>query len=321
MSATEHSATPTIRVPQQGPMRLTYNTETGETTILESRPSGMSVAPQREQASARNAAGCPISLSVASAKDVITLPGGLGDARADVWESLGYIRKSATGGYDVVGQEQPQSEQRQEQKSAEKKVEEPAADAAKAADVSNVPGTTDAVDKFQADLAKRAPVGFDGLLTSLVRTGEMPSALVDDLARQNGQDSAEFTANVQRMTSEYVAAGRAVVANVGVTQPEVFEQWARATQPEAFDNAVRDLVNGKSVARLADLGRRFVSQNNDRLASLITSKGVLAEVRDSQVWVKRSDLGLSPTPAKGDFGRNEWSTLQQIIREGRITVA
>jgi hypothetical protein len=301
------------RIPQQGKMKILYNTETGETTVQESRPSGMSVSPSIEQASARNAQGMLVSLSTAGPKDVITLPNGLGDSTAETWEQLGMIRKLSTGGYELVGQEQPAAQQQQQDK--DKPKVEPAGD------VTNVPGTSQDVDAFQADLATRSPVGFDGLLTSLVKTGEMPAALVADLARQSGQESAEFTANVERMTSEYVAAGRSALSNVGVTAPEVFESWARAEQPEAFDNAVRDLVGSKSVARMQDLGRRFVAQNNTKLASLIMSKGVEAEVRDGQVWVKRSDLGLPPTKAQGDFGRATHSTLQQMIREGHITIS
>jgi len=55
---------------------------------------------------------------------------------------------------------------------------------------------------------------------------------------------------------------------------------------------VRDLVVSKSVARLQDLGRAFVAQNNARLASLIQSKGVDSEVRNGEVYVSRKSLGL-----------------------------
>ena len=305
----QQSAEPTPqRIPQQGKMRVLYNTEDGSTRVEESHPSGAMVSPSVEKATARNAQGMPVSLGTAGPKDVITLPNGLGDSTAEAWEQLGMVRKLAAGGYEIIGQEQPAAAQQQqtEQKPA---VEEPAGD------VTNVPGTSQDVDTFQADLAKRSPVGFDGLLTSLVKTGEMPSALVEDLARQSGQESAEFTANVERMTGQYVAAGRAALANSGVTQPEAFEQWARAEQPDAFDNAVRDLVQGRSVARMQDLGRAFVKSNNSRLASLIMSKGVEAEVReDGEVWVKRSDLGLAPTEAKGDFGRATHSKLRDMIK-------
>jgi hypothetical protein len=308
----EEAATPAPAPKQSGAMRGTFNTETGEFRVEENHATGMLVSPSVEKATARNAAGLPISMSNVKPGDVVSLP-GLGDSRAEVYESMGLIRRLPGGmGYEVVGQEQQTTpeQQKQEQKPA---VEEPG-------DVRNVPGTSQEVDTFQADLAKRSPAGFDGLLTSLVKTGEMPTNLVDDLARQSGQDSADFTANVERMTSEYVAAGRSALGNVGVTAPEAFEQWARSEQPDAFDNAVRDLVTGKSVARMQDLGRRFVQQSNDRLAALIMGKGVEAEVRDGQVWVKRSDLGLPPTSAKGDFGRNTHSTLRDMIREGHITI-
>src|SRR5262249_39233563 len=89
------ASTPTQRIPQQGKMKVLYNTETGESTVLESRPSGASVAPSVEQASARNAQGMPVSLATCGPKDVILIP-GMGDATAEVWEQMGMVRKLST---------------------------------------------------------------------------------------------------------------------------------------------------------------------------------------------------------------------------------
>jgi hypothetical protein len=305
------AATPAPAPRQAGPMRLLFNTDTGETTVQESRPRGARVSPSAEKATARNAQGMPVSLATAGPKDIITLPNGLGDSSAETWEQLGMLRRLPGGGYEAIGEQATPQQQQQPDKP---KVEEPTGDA------SNVPGTSQEVDSFQTDLAKRSPAGFDGLITSLVRTGEMPTALVADLARQSGQESAAFAANVQRMTGEYVAAGRAALSNVGVTQPEVFERWARAERPDAFDSAVRDLVNGKSVASMQSLGRKFVAANNEKLASLIQSHGVDTEVRDGQVYVSRRSLGLPPTPKVGDFGGSDSMLLRDAIRAGHITI-
>jgi hypothetical protein len=306
------SAEPVAQSHPKGAVRVKYNTEDGSTTVEQSHQTGGVVTPSADKAFARGPAGNMISLGSASPTDTVYVP-GYGDSVASVFEEMGLIARDGNG-YKVVVETQPQPITQQQQ-------DKPKTEDQPAGDVTNVPGTSQDVDTFQADLAKRSPVGFEGLMTSLVKTGEMPSTLVQDLARQSGQEPAEFTANVQRMTDQYVAAGRAALSNVGVTAPEAFESWARANQPDAFDNAVRELVGQKSVARMQDLGRQFVAQNNTRLASLIQSHGVDTKVENGEVWVSRASLGLPPTPKKGDFGGDQWSTLRQMISEGHISIA
>jgi len=71
---------------------------------------------------------------------------------------------------------------------------------------------------------------------------------------------------------------------------------------------------------MQDLGRRYVTQNNVKLASLIQGHGVDAEVRDGQVFVSRKSLGLPPTPKVGDFGNSDQMSLRDAIRAGYITI-
>src|SRR5262245_3953759 len=309
----QHTAEPTPqRIPQQGKMRVLYNTEDGTTRVEESRPSGARVSPSIEQASARNKAGMPIALSTAGPQDVITLP-GMGDSDAQTWEQLGMIRKLATGGYEIVGQgagalgEQPAAQQ---QKPAEKKVEEPAGD------VTNVPGTSESSDKLLSTLQERAPMGLEGIIESISQ-GVVPETLYADIARQIGDEN--FAAKAETMHGEFLAAGQAALRNVGVTDPAAFETWARANGQEEVSSAVRDMVTGRSVSRLQSLGRAFVAQNNERLATLIQSKGVDAEVRNGEVFVSRKGLGLPPTPRRGDFGGSDSISLRDAIRAGYIS--
>lgn len=118
---------------------------------------------------------------------------------------------------------------------------------------------------------------------------------------------------------EYLASGQAALRNVGVTDPAAFEAWARANRPEDVSSAVRDMLTGRSVNRLQSLGRAFVAQNNEKLASLIQSHGVDAEVRDGQVFVSRKGLGLPPSPKVGDFGGSDSISLRDAIRAGYIS--
>src|SRR5438105_1593226 len=59
----QEASTPAPAPRQTAKMKILYNTETGETTVQESRPTGMNVAPAVEKATARNAQGMPVSLS------------------------------------------------------------------------------------------------------------------------------------------------------------------------------------------------------------------------------------------------------------------
>jgi hypothetical protein len=76
------------------------------------------------------------------------------------------------------------------------------------------------------------------------------------------------------MHGEFLKSGQAALANCWCDGYLAFQEWVQANRKDAASDAVRDLVVGKSVARLQDLGRAFVAQNNERLAALIQSKGV-----------------------------------------------
>jgi len=217
------------------------------------------------------------------------------------------IKKLATGGYEIVGSGATTPAQEQ-QKPAEK-VEEPAGD------VTNVPGTSDSSDKLLTTLQERAPMGLEGIIESISQ-GVVPEKLYEDIARQIGDEN--FAAKAETMHGEFLASGQAALRNVGVTDAVAFETWARANRKEDVTSAVRDMVTGRSVSRLQSLGRAFVAQNNEKLATLIQSRGVDAEVRNGEVYVSRKSLGLPPTPRQGDFGNSDQMTLREAIRAGHI---
>ena len=240
---------------------------------------------------------------------MITLPNGLGDSSAETWEQLGMIRKLATGGYEIVGSAATTPAQEQH-KPVEKKDEEPAGD------VTNVPGTSESSDKLLSTLQAQAPMGLEGIIESISQ-GVVPEKLYADIARQIGDEN--FSEKAGAMHGEFLAAGQAALRNVGVTDPAAFETWARANRKEDVSSAVRDMVTGRSVSRLQSLGRAFVQQNNERLASLIQSKGVDSEIRNGEVYVSRKSLGLPPSPKVGDFGGSDSISLRDAIRAGYIS--
>lgn len=200
--------------------------------------------------------------------------------------------------------------QAQQQKPAEKKIEAPAGD------VTNVPGTSDASDALLATMQAKVPVGLDAVIESISQN-VVPDALYADLGRQLGDE--QFAAKAEPLHGEFLKSGQAALANVGVMDTLAFQQWVQANRKDAASDAVRDLVVGKSVARLQDLGRAFVAQNNEKLASLIQSKGVDSEVRNGEVYVSRKSLGLPPSPKVGDFGGSDAMSLRDAIRAGYIS--
>jgi hypothetical protein len=133
------------------------------------------------------------------------------------------------------------------------------------------------------------------------------------------RDFLNFAAKAETMHGESLAAGQAALRNVGVTDSAAFETWARANRKEDVSTAVRDMVTGRSVNKLQSLGREFVRQSNERLASLIQSKGVDSEVRNGEVYVSRKSLGLPPSPKVGDFGGSDSMSLRDAIKAGHIS--
>jgi hypothetical protein len=110
------------------------------------------------------------------------------------------------------------------------------------------------------------------------------------------------------------------INNIGVQDLGDFEAWARENAPDQASNAIRDLIEGHSVGAIQTLGRRYVSQASNRLATLVLSKGAETRVESGTVYVRRSSLGLPPTPRRGDFGGSDWAPLAQMVREGHIAI-
>lgn len=299
--------------------RVTVSSETGETTLSTSSAKGANVAtgPKLTDATALDNQGNRISLNDAAPDTVIDLGGNLGSSNAATWERLGYIVKDRqNGGYRVVAQEQSAPSV-----PADKKAGDPApttkpedvAFQAKPEDAIGIPGTSADVDSFQTTLVTKTPMAFEGALTSIVKGVDVDWA---QLAEAHKADPKEFQAQGEKLHGEYIAAGQKALSNVGVVNHEGFEAWAREQGDRATD-AVRDLVSNKSTAALQKLGREYVAMSNNKLATLLESKGVDTKIIGGVLHVSRASLGLSPTSGTGDF-KTSTMTLAQAIREGYI---
>jgi hypothetical protein len=307
-----------IRI-NQPRVRVTYNTETGSARVETSEQQGTyRAAPATQQgASVKTASGTPTVLAAASPEDVVNIP-GLGETSVEAAVTMGYLQPRLGGGYELVGAQQqapaaqqqaPAAQQQQQQQQQEApKQEQPG-------DVRGVPPTSSATDATLAALQSKAPVALEGILSSISQ-GTVPDTLIEDAARQMGDE--RLADSVRAMHGEFLASGQAALRNVGVENPADFEAWARETFPDESADAVRELVTHRSVAGLQTLGRKYAAQANQRLATLIQSHGVDTEVRNGIVYVKRSALGLPPTPRRGDFGGSDWSPARDLIRDGHI---
>ena len=304
--------------------RVVVDTDTGATRILENAPSGYVARPVSERgAVVRNAAGMSIPLVDAQPSDVVDLP-GIGTTSVASAVNNGWLRPNAGGrGYQLPGapeaqqaqQQAPEQQQQQDNPKGQVLDSEP-----NPADLRGVPGTSASSDATLARLQREAPAAFEGVIESIAR-GQNPAAVFEDAGRQLRDEN--FVAKAQAMHGEFIASGRQVLKNAGVSERSfpASESWARDRFPEATSDAARDMVSHRSVAKLANLGRRFVEESNTKLATLIQAKGVDTRVENGAVWVKRSGLGLGPTRKVGDFGNSDWSPLADMIREGHIEIA
>jgi hypothetical protein len=285
--------------------RVSFDTETGETRLETSQPGQARVVPSPQGPQARDNYG-PKLLSKATPKDVITLP-GMGDARAEVWEQMGHLVALPNGGYALTQQTAtPQQPQQQEQP---KQSEVPAADPA---DLRGVEGTSPTSDAVLKSLQTHAPMQLERIIDSMAKGTPVD---YEEAARMLGDEKAPE--KLQTLHAETLRAGQTVLRNVGVEPGslEAFETWARSNHPEEASDAIRDMVESKAVGRLASLGRRFVEVSNQRLATLIQSKGVDTRVENGQVFVSGAQLGI---PRQGDFGA--WVPLRKAIADGYIRI-
>ena len=291
---------PAPAVRQQGPMRVLLDTETGIAHVEESRPSEYRPQPaQQGGVTVRSVAGLPTSLAQAASDAVVNLP-GLGETSVAAAVTMGYLQPRSGGGFELV----QQPAQSQEQPKAQTQEREEKDEAVNSKDAEGIPPMSDASDALLSTLQTKAPMALEGIIESISR-GVIPETLYADVARQLGDE--DFAANASQMHSEYVASGQAALRNVGVEQGsmEGFEAWARAKHPEEANNAIRDMVNGKSVARLQKLGREFVRTSNQRIITALEAKGVQTFENNGSVLVVID---------------GKTKTLRSAIRSGEIEI-
>src|SRR5437660_4507119 len=194
----QEADTPAPAPKQTAKMKILYNTETGETTVQESRPSGATVAPSVEQASARNKAGQPIPLSMAGPNDLIEIP-GYGDSIGSVFEGMGLLVRDGNG-YKLAGQQQPG-----EQKPVE---DQPAGDP------TGVDPTSPQTDQTLSAIESKSPAALEGLVTSLSQTGQVCPAIIADMARTHGVEPVQMQASVDALVADHSRAARQAIARV-----------------------------------------------------------------------------------------------------------
>jgi hypothetical protein len=282
-------------------MKILYNTGTGETTVQESRPSGARITPSVEQATARNAQGMPVSMSNVRPSDVVTLP-GMGNSTAEVYERMGLLRKLATGGYEVIGQDQPAAQQSKQQDSKPKVEEQPAGD------VRGIEPTSNQSDATLKTLAADEPAALEGLITSLSQTGELSPAIIADIARQRGVEESVVQSQVSSMVQDHVRAAQQAVKNVDSTiSPAAFQTWL-LKNPDLADRVTRDVMN-KSVASVQDAARQYAANRNTALVTALESNGL-------NVWEDNGSLFVTDFPGAGKKN----ISVRELVDRGLLTI-
>jgi hypothetical protein len=299
---------------QTAKMKILYNTETGETTVQESRPTGMNVAPAVEKATARNAQGMPVSLSNVGPRDVVTLPNGLGDSTAETWEQLGMLRRLPGGmGYEVVGEQQQPQSQQAGQKPAEKKADETPGDP------TGVDPTSPQTDQTLSAIESKSPAALEGLVTSLSQTGEVSPAIIADMARTHGVEPAQMQASVDALVADHTRAARQAIARVDSSiDPDAFQAWLLKS-PELADKVTRDVM-GKSVREVQNAAREYVKNRDGAIESALVGKGIETQRLEGKLYMSRKALGLAPKPRMGDFPASDWIAVDEAVRAGHLTI-
>ena len=303
------------RVPQQGSMRVLYNTETGEATVQESRPSGAVVSPSVEQASARNSAGQPIPLSMAGPNDVLDIP-GYGNSLASVYEQMGLVVRDGNG-YKLVNQPAvkqisgPSGSILQQDGQADGNEKSVRVDApSPAGDVRGVEPTSNQTDATLKAITERTPMALEGLVTSLSESGELPDALLEDIAKQHDTDPAEFKAQVSSMVDDHVRAGRQAVKAVDATiNLEAFQAWL-LRDPELANKVTRGILN-KRVTEIQDAARTYVANRDGAIESALVGKGIETKRDGGKLYMSRAALGLAPKPRMGEFPASDWISVDE----------
>jgi len=299
-------------------VRVTVNSETGATTFesgAQRSSANAKTGPSATEAQAINKFGVPVGLDRAELDDVVTIP-GKGDSSLRAWITMGEVRPRRDGGFELVNPlpSNPAAAKTQQEPNKPAALPAPAADPR---DAVGIPGTPADVDAFQTALVAKTPMAFEGVITSIVKGAEPNWSAIAEQHR--AEDPKAFAAAGEKAHAAYIASGQAALKNVGVVAFEEFESWARSQGDDA-DTAVRDLVSNKSVGRLQELGRKFVAQSNQKIASMLEAQGADVKIERGKVYISRKSLGLADVPARGDFGADRYMSFEAARAAGHITV-
>lgn len=300
---------PTPAQHPRGALRYVLDTESGVGRFEESHTTGGTFSPSVVQATARDRAGNPISLSAAKPTDVVAIP-GFGDTTAEVFEGMGLLRRGAFG-YEVVG-----SAATQETKPAQET--KPQAAPEPAGDVRGVEGTSEATDATMKALSTVTPQGLDAIVSSLSTTGEISDALLSDLASQHdGSNPEEFKAGVVSAINDHVRAAQQAIRNVDASiSPEAFQAWLQKN-PDLASHVVRGVM-AKSVAEVQSAARQYSAARDTALEAALNSRGITTKREAGKLYVSRASLGL-PVTKRGDFA-GDLMPVSQAIRENHIII-
>jgi hypothetical protein len=318
------SGEPRVRMQQQGVMRMKLDGETGEAVFETSKPrEAYRAAPAVQHGvSVRGGNGLPTVLALATPDSVVDIP-GLGTSSAAAYVTMGYLTPRAGGiGYELCGEAAPSAPvappQAQPLAQLQTKADAPKPDAAASvadpADLRGVQPTSATSDATLRMMSSEAPLVVEGIINSIAR-GVEPTEMINDAGKMLRDEA--FPSKATALYSEMLSAGQQALRNVGVENVEEFQAFAES-HPDVYREAVRELVQHKSVSALTRLGRKFVSESANRLVTLLNAKNVDAVVEGGTVYVSRKSLGLPPTPRAGDFGDSDRMSLREAIRAGYI---
>ena len=266
--------------------------------------------PDPVKATAVGSHGQRISLNEAQADTVVDLGGALGSTKASVWADLGYLVKdTVNGGYRVVGEQQNPSTPptaKQPETAAPAKVEP-------AVDLSNVKGTSDAVDAALKTVQELAPVRYEQMVESAARGQAIDyTSIARDIGAERGD-------GIEAVVTAHREAGVQVLKNIDSSiDPVAYERWAQRDPGKASD--IIRAVMQKNMGPLAASVREYSQQRTAMIEQKVEQANVQTTRIEGKLHISRASLGLSPTKGAGDF-KTQWISLQQAIRDGHVEIA
>ncbi len=266
----------------------------GQPTETKQSPTGISAQDIAKDAaqgdpmmSARNSYGLTIPPSKLTANDTLDLP-GVGRERVAVLETLGMIRKNTSGAYEITGK--AATELLADQQKADDAVKD--ATDPDVPDVGQIPGTTKEVDSFEAAVKDVAAPVYEAATRIMAKTGEVPDAMIAEVAQRTGHEPATIRHHVAEATKQYEAAARATAKNAGVDADayESFISHIWQADPEKAMEAALAFSQQHDPAPLYRLakdyaasGKQHLGYSTDEQMSAAAKGNIPARIVDGRV--------------------------------------